>query len=114
MFNSSLRKDLAESETKRREAEAVVDSIKASIATIEFTPDGIILDANPLFLKAVGYSLDEIVGKHHKLFCAEYYVNTSEYQQFWRELKQGQAKEGKFPRVHKNGQEIWLDRKSVV
>ncbi|MEL4429949.1 PAS domain-containing methyl-accepting chemotaxis protein [Shewanella mangrovisoli] len=108
MFNSSLRKDLAESEIKRREAEAVVDSIKASIATIEFTPDGIILDANPLFLKAVGYSLDEIVGKHHKLFCAADYVNSSEYQQFWRELKQGQAKEGKFPRVHKNGQEIWL------
>lgn len=108
MFNSSLRKSLEVSESKRQEAESIIDSIKHSIATVEFTPDGIILDANTLFLKTVGYSLNEVVGQHHKLFCSAAYGNSATYQQFWSNLKAGHPQEGNFARVNKNGQEIWL------
>ena len=76
MFNSSLRKSLEVSENKRQEAESVIDAIKQSIATVEFTPEGKVLDANALFLKVVGYSLNEVVGQHHKLFCSATYANS--------------------------------------
>ncbi|MGI2138707.1 methyl-accepting chemotaxis protein [Shewanella baltica] len=108
MFNSSLRKSLEVSENKRQEAESVIDAIKQSIATVEFTPEGKVLDANALFLKVVGYSLNEVVGQHHKLFCSATYANSPAYQQFWSNLKAGHPQEGHFARVNKNGQEIWL------
>lgn len=108
MFNYSLRKSLEVSESKRLEAESIIDAITQSIATIEFTPDGIILDANALFLKTVGYSLNDITGQHHKLFCSADYARSAGYQQFWSNLKAGHPQEGNFPRVNKNGQEIWL------
>lgn len=108
MFNSSLRKSLEVSENKRQEAESVIDAIKQSIATVEFTPEGKILDANALFLKVVGYSLNEVVDQHHKLFCSAAYANSPAYQQFWSNLKAGHPQEGNFARVNKNGQEIWL------
>ncbi|MCS6174074.1 methyl-accepting chemotaxis protein [Shewanella baltica] len=108
MFNSSLRKSLEVSENKRQEAESVIDAIKQSIATVEFTPEGKVLDANTLFLKVVGYSLNEVVGQHHKLFCSATYANSPAYQQFWSNLKAGHPQEGNFARVNKNGQEIWL------
>lgn len=108
MFNSSLRKSLEVSENKRQEAESVIDAIKQSIATVEFTPEGKVLDANALFLKVVGYSLNEVVGQHHKLFCSAAYANSPAYQQFWSNLKAGHPQEGNFARVNKNGQEIWL------
>ncbi|MGI2120966.1 methyl-accepting chemotaxis protein [Shewanella baltica] len=108
MFNSSLRKSLEVSENKHQEAESVIDAIKQSIATVEFTPEGKVLDANALFLKVVGYSLTEVVGQHHKLFCSATYANSPAYQQFWSNLKAGHPQEGHFARVNKNGQEIWL------
>lgn len=108
MFNSSLRKSLELSETKRREAQATIDSIKDCIATIEFSPEGLIIDANPIFLKEIGYSLQEIVGKHHRLFCSPELANSPSYQQFWTSLKSGQPKEGNFQRFRKDGEEVWL------
>ncbi|ESE39646.1 methyl-accepting chemotaxis sensory transducer with pas pac sensor [Shewanella decolorationis S12] len=108
MFNSSLRKSLELSETKRREAQATIDSIKDCIATIEFSPEGLIIDANSIFLKEIGYSLQEIVGKHHRLFCSPELANSPSYQQFWTSLKSGQPKEGNFQRFRKDGEEVWL------
>lgn len=108
MFNSSLRKSLEISETKRLEAQATVDSVKDCIATIEFSPEGVIIDANAIFLKVSGYSLHEIVGKHHQILCAKELVNSPSYQQFWSSLKSGQPKEGNFQRIRKDGVEVWL------
>jgi methyl-accepting chemotaxis protein len=53
---------------------------------IEFKPDGTIVFANENFLGAVGYRLDEIVGKHHRMFCDPDYVRGEEYAQFWTNL----------------------------
>ncbi|SBS26046.1 Biofilm dispersion protein BdlA [Marinomonas spartinae] len=65
---------------KNNELTLELDSIKSNTAYISFNSDGIILDANKKFLSTVGYSLDEIVGKHHKIFCQEDYIKTHEYQ----------------------------------
>jgi methyl-accepting chemotaxis protein len=84
-------------------------SISRSCATISFTPTGIILDASNLFLDVMGYNLSEIKGQHHQTLCPQNVISSIEYQSFWPDLASGRAKRGKFPRRHKNGDEIWLE-----
>nr|WP_280574599.1 PAS domain-containing methyl-accepting chemotaxis protein [Vibrio sp. S/42/10] len=76
---------------------------------MEFTPEGVIQDASAPFLTLVGYSLDEIKGQHHKIFCTDSYVRSSPYQSFWRELANGISKEGTFERVNKQGDTVVLE-----
>ncbi|MDA3967249.1 MULTISPECIES: methyl-accepting chemotaxis protein [Helicobacter] len=84
-------------------------AINKSMAVISFTPDGIILDANENFLKTVGYTLDEIKGNHHKMFCQKQLVESQEYVDFWNTLKRGTFVSKLFKRVKKNGDIIWLE-----
>ena len=87
------------------------DTLKAlskSQAIIEFKPDGTILDANELFLQAVGYSLSEIKGQHHSMFVLPAERDGAGYQKFWQELQQGRHQSAIFKRIGKTGNEIWL------
>ncbi|WP_010582849.1 methyl-accepting chemotaxis protein [Schlesneria paludicola] len=85
-----------------------VAAINKSQAVIEFNLDGTILTANANFLSALGYSLDEIIGKHHSLFVEPVYGNSAEYKQFWRELNDGKFQHGEFKRFGKGGKEVWI------
>ena len=87
----------------------ILVSLKNTMAFIEFTPEGIILDANDIFLTAVGYRLDEIKGKHHQIFCDSSYVKTREYKEFWSQLAKGQSISKRFLRLTKNSNQIWLE-----
>ncbi|BES70516.1 PAS domain-containing methyl-accepting chemotaxis protein [Marinobacter nanhaiticus D15-8W] len=91
------------------ELQSTIDAIRTAVATIEFTPDGHILTANPLFLGVVGYRLDEIQGKHHRMFCDADYAGSSEYRQFWSKLAEGKNQAGTFCRYDGKGNEIWLE-----
>lgn len=72
-----------------RTSVALVDAIRQSVALIEFTPEGIILDASPVFLKTMGYRLEELLHQHHRIFCDPDYVQHHAYQQFWQRLSRG-------------------------
>lgn len=85
-----------------------IDAIKKSQAVIEFTLDGIILEANDNFLNTLGYSLDEIKGKHHSMFVEANYKNSAEYKQFWEALKRGEYQSNEFKRFGKGNKEIWI------
>ncbi|MFN4340536.1 MAG: methyl-accepting chemotaxis protein [Azonexus sp.] len=89
--------------------EAMIDAIERSTAVIEFNVDGTILRANDNFLRTVGYRADEIVGRHHRLFCAPDVVNSAEYATFWERLGRGEFIAGRFPRLDRQGREIWLE-----
>jgi methyl-accepting chemotaxis protein len=78
-------------------------------AIIEFALDGTIITANENFLKTIGYSLEEIKGKHHKMFCEDSYTQTLAYRQFWEKLAQGEFDNGEYKRFGKDGKEIWLN-----
>jgi methyl-accepting chemotaxis protein len=93
-----------ESETKAR-----LQAIDRAMAVIEFNLDGSIISANQNFLTRMGYTLAELKGKHHRLFCTDSLVNSSEYQDFWRRLNQGEFFHGQFERVDKRGQVVWLE-----
>lgn len=84
------------------------EAFSRSMAMIEFNTDGTILSANENFLKTVGYTLDEIRGRHHSIFVGEEYRNSAEYRKFWPELAQGIFKVARFKRYGKGGKEIYL------
>ncbi|MFC6478987.1 PAS domain-containing protein [Pseudomonas asuensis] len=87
---------------------SLMTAINRSQAMVEFSLDGIILNANVNFLSCVGYRLDEVQGRHHRMFCTPQYAASEEYEIFWRRLGEGEFHEGEFKRLAKNGQPIWL------
>lgn len=112
MFDFHRKSDLLEIQRSHQalaNAQAKLAAISRSMAMIEFAPDGTILDANERFCLAMGYSADELRGKHHRLFCEPGYAKSAEYQQLWRELGQGKAISGTFERIDKAGREVWLE-----
>ncbi|WP_248806457.1 methyl-accepting chemotaxis protein [Pseudomonas sp. MWU13-2100] len=91
------------------EANGKLQAIDRAMAMIEFNPDGSVIGANQNFLSLMGYTQAEIQGKHHKIFCKPATANSSEYQDFWRRLNQGEFFSGQFERVAKRGQTLWLE-----
>ena len=85
-----------------------VAAINKSQAVIEFNLDGTIVKANDNFLNALGYSLAEIQGRHHRMFVELSYSDSPEYRQFWRDLSEGHFQSGEYKRVGKGGKEIWI------
>lgn len=89
--------------------EGIVNALNKVQAVIEFDTRGNILDANTNFCSAVGYSLDEIKGKHHRIFCDEEYANSEVYKNFWLTLAEGKHFTGEYCRYKKNGEPIWIN-----
>ncbi|HEY0893236.1 MAG TPA: PAS domain-containing methyl-accepting chemotaxis protein [Cellvibrio sp.] len=108
-FNGALKEQLAESQDRCVSLESLISAISSNVPVIEFSPEGTIIHANQLFLGAVGYTLNEVVGKHHRIFCEERYTNTDSYRQFWQKLKAGNTQQGTFLRLTKTHEPIWLE-----
>ncbi|QWZ81706.1 methyl-accepting chemotaxis protein [Aeromonas sp. FDAARGOS 1414] len=109
MFNFKLKAELQACQMQLAQAQAFIDAVKVGVATISFTPSGEILQANPLFLSVVGYSEQEVIGKHHRIFCDAHYAQSSSYAQFWEQLRQGHSHSGTYQRFDKQGRELWLE-----
>ena len=86
-----------------------MSALSTAQAMIWFAPDGTVLDANENFLKALGYRLDEIVGKHHRIFCEDAIRQSSDYQRFWSDLAAGRFQGGQFRRQSKAGEDVWIE-----
>ncbi|MEN9985922.1 MAG: hypothetical protein RI925_1424 [Pseudomonadota bacterium] len=104
---------LASDITAQVEAEArnraKLNAINRAMAVIEFTPDGTVIDANDNFLKVLGYRLDEVKGKTHRLFCDPAFSQSAEYQTHWQNLGHGQLFSGQIKRLAKDGSVRWLE-----
>jgi methyl-accepting chemotaxis protein len=83
-------------------------AISKSQAVIEFTMDGTIIKANENFLKPLGYTLDEVKGRHHSMFVDDVYRQSAEYKEFWAKLGRGEFQAGEYKRVGKGGKEVWI------
>jgi methyl-accepting chemotaxis protein len=84
------------------------DAISMVQAIIEFSLDGNVLSANDNFLKTMGYTMEEVKGRHHSLFVEPGYRETAEYRQFWRDLNEGKFQAADYKRIAKGGREVWL------
>ena len=90
------------------DATAQLAAVNRSQAVIEFAPDATVLDANPNFLTALGYGIEEIRGRPHALFVEPGYARTAEYAAFWDRLRAGRFASGMFQRVGKGGRPVWI------
>lgn len=102
MLFSKSNKDVVELEQK-------FSALDKSQAIIEFNLDGIILMANPNFLGAMGYSLEEVQGKHHSMFVVPEYKDSIEYKHFWEDLRSGKFQAAQYKRIGKGGKEVWIE-----
>ncbi len=105
---NTMLESLTEAEHKAYDFTAKLDAASRAQAIIEFEPDGTIIDANDNFLKALGYKREEIVGKHHRIFCDPEYTQTPAYTAFWEKLARGESDDGEYRRIRKDGSEIWI------
>ncbi len=102
-----IASDVTEQHQRLERLEALTEALDRSRAMIEFTPNGDILHANANFLSVMGYTLSEIAGRHHRIFCDETFLR--EQPRFWEELARGQFKSGLFMRHNSRGQAVWLE-----
>ncbi|WP_431016538.1 methyl-accepting chemotaxis protein [Bradyrhizobium pachyrhizi] len=93
---------------KIKNALAQTAAIGMSQAVIEFKLDGTIVDANQNFLNAMGYTLDEIKGKHHSMFVDPATRDSQDYRAFWADLNRGEFQAAQYKRIAKGGREIWI------
>ena len=101
--------DVTEEKNKTAEFEGKLEAINKSQAAIEFNMDGTIITANDNFLGAIGYTLDEVQGKHHRIFCQPEYTNSPAYTAFWEKLNRGEFDSGEYLRIGKGGKEVWIN-----
>ena len=100
--------DVTDRKIARAEADGQLAAINRSQAVIEFEPDGTIITANDNFLKTLGYSLEELQGKHHRMFVDPAYAESDAYQDFWRDLAAGNFSSAEFKRIAKDGHPVWI------
>ncbi len=100
--------DVSAEKRRNAETEGMLEAINRSQAVIEFDLDGTVLDANDNFLRIFDYELNDIVGKHHRMFCHQGYTESDSYTQFWQKLSRGDYESGEFKRIDREGVEVWL------
>jgi PAS domain S-box-containing protein len=106
---SSIRQDVTDLKKKEVEIRNRMNAINKSNAVIEFDLEGNIIFANDLFLNTMGYSsIDEIVGKHHRIFIDEEHLKSEEYNLFWKKLNDGILFTGEITRIKKDGSLVYL------
>lgn len=101
--------DVTEKVTQEALTQGKLAALDRAMAVIEFDLVGNIVSANDNFLNTMGYNLNDLKGKHHRLFCEPSLVNSSEYSDFWRRLNAGEFFGGQFKRIGKNGRIVWLE-----
>jgi methyl-accepting chemotaxis protein len=87
----------------------ILAALDKSNATIEFALDGTILTANENFLNVMGYTLEEIKGRHHSMFAEPEYAASQDYKDFWKKLNNGEFQAAQYKRIGKGGKEIWIE-----
>lgn len=101
--------DITSRVEKASENASFIDALLRSTAVIEFDLTGHVLMANDQFLKAMGYSLGQAKGSHHRIFCKPEEASSQKYKDFWSTLNKGEFVAGRFERIDSRGQTVWLE-----
>jgi len=107
-MQSSLKANIEKDHAASAENNSMIAAVDKAMAQIEFELDGTVRTANGNFLQVMGYSLEEIKGRHHSLFIDPSEVNTPAYKQMWDKLRSGQHDANQYRRIGKGGRQVWL------
>ncbi|HTC64214.1 MAG TPA: PAS domain S-box protein [Candidatus Saccharimonadales bacterium] len=99
---------ISAAEQRNLDYKGQIEALSKSQAVAEFQMDGTVLTANENFLRAVGYTLDEVIGRPHSMFVDANYRESPEYHEFWAALNRGEHQTGEYQRMGKGGREIWI------
>ncbi|HWW70455.1 MAG TPA: methyl-accepting chemotaxis protein [Duganella sp.] len=99
---------ITDARLKNAEYESKVAAMSKAQAVIEFDMTGHVLCANDNFLDVMGYTIDDIRGEHHRMFCEPEYASGSEYKRFWQKLNRGEFDSGRYKRIGNNGKTVWI------
>lgn len=101
--------DITDTKHKNAEYEGVVNAMNYAVSAAEFSIDGFILSANQNFLTLLGYTIEEVIGRHHSILCPPDFITTDRYKQKWQALRHGEFVHGEFLRYGKHGKQIWIN-----
>ncbi|GGJ98175.1 chemotaxis protein [Pseudomonas matsuisoli] len=104
-----LGTDVTKATELARENEDVIAALQRSTAVIEFKLSGHVIAANEQFLQAMGYKREQILNKHHSMFCVPGEISESDYAAFWQRLNSGEVMAGRFKRRDSYGRDVWLE-----
>lgn len=104
-----IANDVTEQVKHSRSSDSLLSAINRSMAVIEFDMKGHVTNANQNFLTLMGYTLDEIKGQHHRIFCESDYVKSQKYIEFWEKLNEGRFIADNFKRINKYQSPVWLE-----
>ncbi len=113
MRTRTLHNALRDSQAQQAMLEAEQVALRQTLAIIEFSPTGEVLDASPLFLQLLGYSLEEIRGRHQRMFCEPAYADSGEYAAFWKRLCRGEGCSERSLYLARDGRRLWLQASYV-
>ncbi|MEY8883395.1 PAS domain S-box protein [Donghicola sp. XS_ASV15] len=85
-----------------------ISAIDRAQAVIEFDLEGRVQYANENFLRLMNYTLEDVIGRHHRMFCHKSYADSPEYTELWKALREGEVRDGEFERVTRNGRSVWI------
>lgn len=105
-----VRYDITQLEIERQNMRGVLRAIDNSLAYIEFDTGGHVLSCNKIFQDILGYSQDEIRGRHHEVLCESSYAKSADYENFWKNLREGKNRSGIFKRITRSGKTVWLQK----
>ena len=100
--------DISARKLQNADYEGQIAAIGKSQAVIQFNMDGTVIDANENFLNALGYTIDEIRGRHHSMFVDAGDKNSTAYRAFWEALNRGEYQAAEYKRIGKGGKEVWI------
>lgn len=104
-----IASDITRRIKENAEMDGIFAAVNRSMVVVEYSPAGDVIKASDNFLAAMGYTPQEAVGKAHKVFCETSYIQSGDYRNFWSRLNNGEYISGKYPRVSKTGQAVWLE-----
>jgi PAS domain S-box-containing protein len=105
---NKMKASLQEKQLAAADHQSQIAALGKSQAVIEFKMDGTVVHANDNVLRALGYSLDEVKGKHHSMLVEESYRRSAEYSEFWAKLNRGEYVADEFKCIGKGGKEVWI------
>jgi methyl-accepting chemotaxis protein len=100
--------DVTTSVIRNSEFQGTVDALNRAQAVVELDMKGLVLSANPIYLRMMGYELSEVVGRHHSMFCEAGYIKSDECAELWKRLGAGQFDSGEYRRIAKSGRDVWI------